>query len=741
MRQPTIQPVNLLLAGIGFLLLWEWILPLEDVSNTANTRYFFMFALACFLLAFTKLHWTVTGFIKWVLVLFLLKELFPIRHTTGWVEWFTQFFTTVLENILLTAQGQWASLDNVFRTLLFFILLWLLSYLLQYWILVRRKMFLFFFATLIYVTVLDTFSPYDATNAIVRIVVIGFTGIGILVYERLREKEGVSIPWTFRQKWLIALSVMIGGSALLGWLAPKAEPQWPDPVPFLQAYGDSDGMFGGEGTIQKIGYSENDERLGGPFSLDDTVVFTTETETPHYWRIETKDVYTGKGWVTSQEETFRRIEENESPVDLYENVDEMDLEVREARLDLNEGSGFRFLPYPAGVQSITFPGEFQVYGQINEATERFDTFTRGEKPLITSGGAYTYIEPEFKISNLEFSKSVEDAPPNIVESYTQLPENLPDRVSELAAELTANEDNWYRKARAIEDYLTGVDFVYDRENVAIPQDDEDYVDQFLFETRRGYCDNFSTSMVVMLRTLDIPARWVKGYTQGEPQEVGVEVDRYEVTQNNAHSWVEVYLPEAGWVPFEPTKGFTQDQFSIDYELDTNDVETQDDKEEPEENVAPPTPEQPDQPELENTNNESANQLSFLNKVNTFLKDNWLLLSLGGLVLITTSALIYRTRGKWYPHYVVWRQQHRHGSDAFANQYMLLLSQLNRYGLPKPSGQTLRRYAKDVDYTLSTHAMCNLTETYEELVYRGTVDEADWQKLKENWELLMKRTTG
>ncbi|MBD4895172.1 hypothetical protein GUF81_05585, partial [Xanthomonas citri pv. citri] len=95
------------------------------------------------------------------------------------------------------------------------------------------------------------------------------------------------------------------------------------------------------------------------------------------------------------------------------------------------------------------------------------------------------------------------------------------------------------------------------ENVTIPKNDEDYVDQFLFETKMGYCDNFSSAMVVLLRSAGIPARWVKGYTSGEYKEAGNKNGSiYEVTNNNAHSWVEVYFPEQGWVTFEPTKGFT-----------------------------------------------------------------------------------------------------------------------------------------------------------------------------------------
>src|SRR5690625_5109283 len=89
-------------------------------------------------------------------------------------------------------------------------------------------------------------------------------------------------------------------------------------------------------------------------------------------------------------------------------------------------------------------------------------------------------------------------------------------------------------------------------------------------------------MVVMLRTLDIPARWVKGFTGGEKIANKLEeeelFDIYEVTNANAHSWVEVYFPEIGWVPFEPTHGFSNlAQFTSTHDneeehLDAEDVE-------------------------------------------------------------------------------------------------------------------------------------------------------------------------
>nr|WP_316046109.1 transglutaminase family protein [Planococcus glaciei] len=92
---------------------------------------------------------------------------------------------------------------------------------------------------------------------------------------------------------------------------------------------------------------------------------------------------------------------------------------------------------------------------------------------------------------------------------------------------------------------------------------------FYLIQKKGYCDNFSTSMVVLLRSLDIPARWVKGFNEGEIVETKDDTDIYQITNNNAHSWVEAYMPGVGWMLFEPTIGFTgSSAVEFDVEVDT-----------------------------------------------------------------------------------------------------------------------------------------------------------------------------
>lgn len=75
------------------------------------------------------------------------------------------------------------------------------------------------------------------------------------------------------------------------------------------------------------------------------------------------------------------------------------------------------------------------------------------------------------------------------------------------------------------------------------------VDEFLFTTRRGYCEHFATAFVTLMRAADVPARVVTGYQGGELNELG---DYLIVRQANAHAWAEVWLGEQGWVRVDPT---------------------------------------------------------------------------------------------------------------------------------------------------------------------------------------------
>jgi len=131
--------------------------------------------------------------------------------------------------------------------------------------------------------------------------------------------------------------------------------------------------------------------------------------------------------------------------------------------------------------------------------------------------------------------------------YTQLP-HLPEQVSNLADSLTEGLGNNYDRVTAINDFFH-TEFDYTLELPRSAQ--EATLEYFLFERGEGHCEYFSTAMVVLLRNLGIHAREVNGFLGGQWNSFGQYL---AVTQNEAHSWVEVWFPGYGWVQFDPTPG-------------------------------------------------------------------------------------------------------------------------------------------------------------------------------------------
>jgi transglutaminase-like putative cysteine protease len=134
----------------------------------------------------------------------------------------------------------------------------------------------------------------------------------------------------------------------------------------------------------------------------------------------------------------------------------------------------------------------------------------------------------------------------VTERYLQLPPSVPERVRALARDLTVHGATPYDRALAIEAYLRKIPYSLE---VPAPPNDREAADYFLFDLKKGYCDYYATSMVVLARAAGIPARLVTGYTSGGYDPYTAE---YIVRDADAHSWAEVYFTGYGWIEFEPT---------------------------------------------------------------------------------------------------------------------------------------------------------------------------------------------
>ena len=132
--------------------------------------------------------------------------------------------------------------------------------------------------------------------------------------------------------------------------------------------------------------------------------------------------------------------------------------------------------------------------------------------------------------------------------WTELPADLDPRIEEIANDWTRGEDSAYDKVLAIQQHFHSDGFRYDPDvEVA---DDTDAMLTFLTQTKAGFCQQYATTMAVLVRELGIPARIAVGYQAGTLQDDGT----YLVQSKNAHAWVEVFFEGYGWLQFEPTPG-------------------------------------------------------------------------------------------------------------------------------------------------------------------------------------------
>ncbi len=276
-----------------------------------------------------------------------------------------------------------------------------------------------------------------------------------------------------------------------------------------------------------------------PFTIDAEIKFEEST---YYWRGMIFDRYTGRGWSTGDQ---RRVAYDAGEKVISASTEQQRLLRQEVHFV--EGSG---LLYAAG-DLLSVDRDFEVAWQIS-AQESEDAI-EFDDPI---GASLTGIDPKTYLADSILRVYGEEDlraagrvyPRWLTERYLALPESVPQRVISLAADLTSAETNSYDQAIAIERYLRSFPYTLD---VPSPPTNQDIADYFLFDLQKGYCDYYATSMVVMARAVGLPARLATGYIGGSFDQAS---GKYLVTEDLAHSWVQIYFDGYGWVDFEPTAG-------------------------------------------------------------------------------------------------------------------------------------------------------------------------------------------
>ena len=151
---------------------------------------------------------------------------------------------------------------------------------------------------------------------------------------------------------------------------------------------------------------------------------------------------------------------------------------------------------------------------------------------------------------------VADETPQARAWYRRLPRSGNERTREFARQMraTAGSDEAY--IDAVLTRFNREDYYYTLEP---PLLGADAVDEFLFETRRGFCEHYASAFAVLMRAADIPSRIVLGYQGGELNPLG---NHLVVRQSDAHAWTEVWLENRGWVRVDPTSAVAPERIEL-----------------------------------------------------------------------------------------------------------------------------------------------------------------------------------
>ena len=257
-------------------------------------------------------------------------------------------------------------------------------------------------------------------------------------------------------------------------------------------------------------------------------VFTVETPVRSYWRLTALDTFNGNIWAS-----------NESYKSVGSKLPTGGRAVPGAQVRQSFTiSTLDSIWLPAAYEPVRIEG-------LKDVSYNEDSASLISSKDTTNGLKYTAssVLPQYSAAELGAAGPID---PTRLARYLQLP-RVSGRVRTLAQQIARGKTTEYDKALALQNYLRNSPFRYST-NVSLTHS-ESAIETFLFNTKTGYCEQFAGSYAVLARTLGLPTRIAVGFTAGNANGT-----TYEVLNEHAHAWPEVYFPNVGWVAFEPTPG-------------------------------------------------------------------------------------------------------------------------------------------------------------------------------------------
>jgi transglutaminase-like putative cysteine protease len=345
----------------------------------------------------------------------------------------------------------------------------------------------------------------------------------------------------------------------------------------------------GEGRVVTFDWSHEYGPLDWP--REGTTLMYVSSDRPHYWKAETLDAFDGIRWYRSGDSDQARVGA-EIPFDRFQNDgaewdygeyngawdETIDFTVRSLSSNLVVGAGVTYEVEGISAQPMADGTTRLIEGAVLQQGDTYSIDAYAPDPSADqmrgapAGYAsdlisYTGITlPNPGESATDPAGGVGDTAPGAAaelrrnifvplrgdplsgdgarESAAALQESGYARMYDLAQRLTANQPTDYDAVKAVERHLQE-NYPYSERVPTRPLP----LMGFLFEDERGYCQQFSGAMALMLRMSGIPARVAAGFSPGSYNK---DTREYRVRDLDAHSWVEVWFTGIGWVPFDPT---------------------------------------------------------------------------------------------------------------------------------------------------------------------------------------------
>ena len=273
-------------------------------------------------------------------------------------------------------------------------------------------------------------------------------------------------------------------------------------------------------------------------SLSNEVIMRVRATVPSFWTAEVFDHWSGQSWAVTAPQN--RVIEGGSPFVLPDPEGDALVGQNDIQTFYLATTGPNLVFHAGDAHQVWFPAQ----GLIDSRDGTIRTSLGMGQGTVYTVQSLVVRPTASELRATATSDQVLDE--QDAQRDTQLPHAYP-QAEALARSVTKGQPTVYGKVQALISWM-GAHTRYSTDIPPLPAG-ADAVNEFLFGNRVGYCEQISTALTVMLRTLGIPAREAVGYVPGPYDPI---TDLYDVQASDAHAWVQVWFPYYGWQSFDPT---------------------------------------------------------------------------------------------------------------------------------------------------------------------------------------------